>query len=107
MDLEEETQAQTKVKSQINFTISEKGEVDFKAQGLNEWQLTEALGQVKSQVSQAQSARKQMKVMAIASELALHGVAFMFLLTLVLTLSFSITYTIRSMTTFNNESIQQ
>jgi hypothetical protein len=82
----------------FQYKISEKGEVDFRSEGLREWELTDALSQVEKQASQAQSAKRKLLMMTASSELALHAIAFSFALFFCLTISFTLTYIVRSAT---------
>lgn len=87
---------------QIQFTISEKGDVKFNAEGLDEWQLTDALSQVEKQASAAQAAKRKLLLLTASSEIALHAIAFSFCLFFVLTMSFTFTYLVRSATGVGN-----
>lgn len=96
MQFQEKEETKAQHLPQIQFTISEKGDVKFNAEGLDEWQLTDALSQVKQQASQAQAAKRKLLMMTASSELALHAIAFSFALFFALTMSFTFTYLVRS-----------
>lgn len=98
MEFQPKEETKTQHLPQIQFTISEKGDVKFNAEGLDQWQLTDALSQIKHQASQAQAAKRKLMMMSAGSELALHVVAFSFALFAVLIMSFTLTYVIRSAT---------
>ena len=70
--------------SKVRYSINPDGKVEFDANGLEEWQLTEALSQVSTQAREQRRSAQKLSELKMTSELAMHCLA-VFFLTLVVT----------------------
>lgn len=76
--------------NKVRFSITPEGKIEFDAQGLNEWEVTQAIDQVTAQAREQRKATQKIREVAVTGEIVMHSLAIAFLLILVMGGSFTI-----------------
>lgn len=77
MDKYNETREATTNK--VKFSITPEGKIEFDAEGLDQWQLNDALHQVAEQGNQQRRAAQKIKEVTLTSEFFMHCLALGFI----------------------------
>ena len=65
--------------NKVRFSISQEGEIKFDADGLEDWQLTDAIAQVTTQARQQRQASQKIKEITLTTEFLMHCLALGFI----------------------------
>jgi hypothetical protein len=76
--------------NKVRFSINPEGQIEFDAQGLNEWEVSDVINQVATQAREQRSATKKIQEIKLTSEFFMHCLALGFVVVLVTGFSFTI-----------------
>lgn len=76
--------------NKVKFSITPEGKIEFDAQGLEEWEVSEVINQVTTQARSQQKTNQRIKEVAVTGDIVMHGLAIAFITVLVTVTSFNL-----------------
>jgi hypothetical protein len=90
--------------NKVRFSITPDGKVEFDAQGLEDWRLSDAIYQTREAAQDSQKARQKLKEVAAAENIAMHCLAIAFFTFLTFGATFTLSRLVSS--TFSQHQVE-